>query len=124
MWFGIKVCTTLLWTWVVSQALVDNTETGRIIGCPLDTVQALSVSGTDSNEIITPYFHTSLRIHPESNNHVQMYILVQGNMLFLSLKKKRSGKASLKTDIIGIDDKVTINKLMKHSYIAVGYIYH
>ena len=49
--------------------------------------------------------------------------LVHGNMLSLSSKKERSGKVSLKTGIIGIDNKMTINTLMKHFYIAVRYFY-
>ena len=62
-WFDIQVPTTLLWTWVVSQALVDYTKTRRFIGCLLDTVQALSVSGTDSSGTIT-----SLAVYPGGMN--------------------------------------------------------
>ena len=122
-WFDTQVCTTLLWPWVVSRALVDCTEIGRIISCLIDTVQTPSASGTDSNGTITSYVHTSLSVYPETNNHIQMCNLVQGIMLSLSSKKEKSRKVSLKTGIIGIDDKMTINTLMKHLYIAVRYFY-
>ena len=115
------MCTILLWPWVVSQAFVDYTETGRIIGCPIDTVQTLSVLGTDSNKTLTSYVHASLVVHPGSNNHVPMCNLVHGNMLSLSSKKDKSGKVSLKTGIIEIDNKMIINLLTKHFCIAVQY---
>ena len=54
---------------------------------------------------------------------MQMYNLVHRSMLSLSLKKKRSGKVSLKTRVIRIDKKMTIDKLMKHFYIVVQYFY-
>ena len=44
-------------------------------------------------------------------------------MLSLLSKKERNEKVSLKTGIIGIDYKLTINMMMKHLYIAVQHIY-
>ena len=116
---------TLLWTWwVVFWALVDYTETRRTIGCLIDTVvQTLYVSGTNSNVNTTSYVNTSLAVYPGSNNHVNMCNLVHGNMLSLSSKKERSSKVSLKTGIIEIDNKMTINMLMKYFYIAARYFY-
>ena len=95
-------------------------ETGRIIGYLLDTIQASSISGTDSNGTITSYFLTSLGVHPESNNHVHMCNL---NMLSLSLKKERNGKVLLKIGIIEIDNKMIIYELTKYFYIAARYFY-
>ena len=114
---------TLLWTWVLSRALVDYTGIERVIGGLLDTVQASSVSGTDSNETIASYLHRSLAVQPGSNDHGRMRNLAHENMLSLLSKKERNGKVSLKTGIIGIDNKMTINTLMKHLYIALRYFY-
>ena len=76
MWFDTKVCTVLLWIWVVSRALVDYTETRRVIGCLIDTVHTPYVPGTVSNGKITACVYKSLTIHPGSNNHVWMFNLV------------------------------------------------
>ena len=54
---------------------------------------------------------------------MRMWNLVHGNMLSLSSKKKGFGKVSLKTRVIGIDNKMTIDKLIKHFYIAIQYFY-
>ena len=54
---------------MISQALVDYTDMGRIIGCILDDVQAPHVSMNDSIGSITSYFHTSIVVHPGSNDH-------------------------------------------------------
>ena len=113
------MCATLWWTWVVSRALVHYTETGRIIGCLIDTVQTLPVARTDSNGTITSYVHISLAVYPRSNDHLQMHNLIHGNMLSLSSKKQRNGKVSLKNGILGVDYKITINMLMGYLYIAI-----
>ena len=120
-WFDIQKCTTLLWTWVVTWALIDYTATRRIIGCLIDTVQTPYISVTNSNRNIISYIHISLVVHPGSNNHVWICNLVHRNMLSSSSKKERSRKVSLKTGIIEIDNKMTINTLMKYFYIAVQY---
>ena len=52
-----------------------------------------------------------------------MWNLVHGSILSVSSKKQRNGKVSLKPRIIGIDNKMTIDMLMKHFYIAVRYFY-
>ena len=97
--------------------------TGRVIGCLIATVQTLSASGNDSNGTITSYAYESLAVHSEYSNHIWMCNSVHGDMLSLSLKKDRSGKLSLKTGIIRIDHKMTIDTLLKHFYIAVWYFY-
>ena len=81
------------------------------------------MSGNNNNRTITSYAHASLAVHPEFSNHIRICNLVHGNILSLSSKKERNRKVSLKTGIIGIDNKMTINTLMKHFYIAVQYFY-
>ena len=44
-------------------------------------------------------------------------------MLSLSSKQKRSGKVSLKTRLIGVDNKMKLDMLMKYFYITVPYFY-
>ena len=67
-WFDIQVCDIFLWLWMISQVLVDYTDMGRIIGCILGNVYAQSVSMKDTIGSITSYFHTSMVVHPGSNN--------------------------------------------------------
>ena len=104
---------------MISRALVDYTDMGTIISCILDNVYAPSVSMKDSIGSITSYFHTSVVIHPGSNDLLRIRNLIHGNMLSSSLKKQRNGKVSLNNGILGVDYKMTINMLMKHLYIAV-----
>ena len=52
-WFDIQVCASLMWIWMISQALIDYTNMGRIIGGLLDNVQALYVSASNNNGTIT-----------------------------------------------------------------------
>ena len=42
---------------------------------------------------------------------------------YLYHRKKGNGKVSLKTRVIGVDNKMTIDKLMKYLYIAAQYFY-
>ena len=62
-------------------------------------------------------------VHPGSNDHLRIRNLIHGDMLSLLSKKQRNGKVSLKNGIIGIDNKMIINTLMKHFYVAVRYFY-
>ena len=57
---------------MISRALVDYTDMGRIIGRILDNVYAPSVSIKDGIRSITSFFHTSMVINPGSNDHSQM----------------------------------------------------
>ena len=88
---------------MISPSLVDYTNLGRIIVCILDNVYAPSMSMKDSIGSITSYFHTSMVVHPGSNDHLRIRYLIHGNMLSSSLKKQRNGKVSLKNGIIGVD---------------------
>ena len=62
-WFDTQVRNTFLWSWMISRALVDYTDMGRIIGCILDDLHAPYVSMNGSIGSITPYFHTSMVVH-------------------------------------------------------------
>ena len=73
---------------------------GRIIDHILNNVYTPPVSLRDSIGSITSYFRTSMVIHPESNDHLQMHNLVHGNMLSSSSKKQQNGKVSLNNGIL------------------------
>ena len=89
-----------------------------------NTVQLPFVSGTDSNGILTLYVPVSFVVHPESSSHIGTCItLVHGSMLSLSSKQKSNGKSSSKARLIGVDNTMTLDMLMKHFYIAVQYFY-
>ena len=111
-WVDIQICVTFLRTQVKSQALHDYTKTG---------VRLLSVSGTDSNEILTLHVLTSYALHSESRSHIGMSTLASGSMLSLSSEQKSSGRGSLKTGLIGVDNKMTLDMLIKHFYTAIQY---
>ena len=118
-WSDTQACATCLWSWMISRALVDYTNIGRINGCILDDVQAPYVSMNDSIGTIASYFHILTVVHPGSNDHLQIRNLIHGNMLSPSSKKQRNWKVSLKNGIFRVDYKMTINMLMKHLYIVV-----
>ena len=84
-WFDTQVRDTSLWSWMISQSLVDYTNMERTIGHLLDELYAASVSMKDSIGSITSYFYTSMVIHPSSNDHLQKYNIIHGNMLSSSL---------------------------------------
>ena len=121
--FDKQVHTTSLWSWMISQVLVDYTDMGRIIGRILDNILAPYVSMNNSIGSITTYFHTSMIVNPGSNNHLRILNLIHGNMLSSLSKKERNGKFPLKNGILGVHYKMTINMLMKYLYITVRYFY-
>ena len=122
-WFDAQVCATFFLSWMISLALADYTDIGRIICCILHYVLALHVSLNDSIGSVTSYFHVSKIVHSGSNTHLQLRNLIHGNMISSALKKRWKGKVSLKNGIIGVDHKMTINMSMKHLYIAARYFY-
>ena len=107
-WFDSQVCDTFLWSWMISWSLVDCTDMGRIIGCILDNVYTPFVSIKDSIGSITSYFHTSMIIHPESNNNLRIRNQILGNMISSSSKKQRNGKVSLNNVTIEQDNTSAI----------------
>ena len=113
-WFDKQICSTFLWSRIISLALVDYTNMGRIIGCILDNVYTPCLSMNNSIGTIPLYFHILMVVHPGSNDHLQIRNLIHGNMLSSSSKKQQNGKVSLNNGILGVDYKMTINMLMKH----------
>ena len=100
---------------MISQALVDYTDMGRTIGRLLDDVQEPYVSANNSDGTITSYSHTSMVVHPGSNDHLRIRNLIHGNMLSSSLKEQQNRKVSLENVILGVDYKMTI-KMLKNIY--------
>ena len=112
-----------MWTRVKSRALHDYMKNERVIGCLKNTIQQPFVPRTGSNRILTLYVPVSFAVHSESSSHVEMYTSVHESMLYLSLKQKNSAKSLSKARLIGVDNKMTLDMLMKHFYIAVRYFY-
>ena len=52
--------------------MVDHTNIGRAIGCLLDIVYASSASMRDSIGSTTSLFHTSMVVHPGSDDHLHI----------------------------------------------------
>ena len=77
------------------------------------------MSMKDSIGSITSYFHTSTVVHPGFNDYLRIRNLIHGNILLLSSKKQQNRQIILNNGILGVDYKMAINILMKHSYIAV-----
>ena len=75
---------------MISWALVDYTYMERIIGYILDDVYAPYESMNDSITTITSYFHTTMVVHPGSNDHLQIHNSMHGNMLSSSSKKQQN----------------------------------
>ena len=66
-----QVRVTFLWSWMISRALVDYTDMRRIIVYILDNIYAPCVSMSNSIGSITSISHTSMVLHPGSNDHLQ-----------------------------------------------------
>ena len=98
---------------MISQALVDYTNIERAIGCILDKTYAPSISMRDSIGSTTSFFHTSMVLHPGSNDNLRKYKFVHEGLISSSLKKQQNGKFSLNNVVLRIDYKLTINMLMK-----------
>ena len=105
------------------RALVDYTDIREIVGHILDDVPAPYVSMNNSIGSMTSYFYVSMVVHSRPNNHLQIHNLIHGNMLSSLSKKQQNGKVTLKNGILKVNYKMTINMLMKHLYIIVGYFY-
>ena len=108
---------------MISRSLVDYSNTERAIGRILDSVYAPSVSTMDSVGSKTSFFHTSMVLHPGSDNHLRIRKFIHAGLLSSLSKKQQNGKVSLNNAVLGVDYKLTINMLMKQLYIAVRYFY-
>ena len=107
----------------MSRKLVDHTSIGRAIGRLRDMVYAPSVSMRDSIGSATSFFHTSMVVHPGSDDHLRIRKFIHKGLLSLLSKKKQYGNVSLNNVLLGINYKLSINILMKQLYIAVQYFY-
>ena len=104
---------------MISRKLVDHTNIGRAIGRILDMVYAPSVSMKDSIGSTTSFFHTSMVVHPGSDDHLCTRKFIHEGLLSSLSKKQQHGKVSLNNVALGFDYKLSINMLMKQLYIAV-----
>ena len=88
---------------MISRKLVDYTDMGRAIGCILDKVYAPSMSIRDSIGSATSFFHTSMVLHPGSDDHLRIRKFIHESLLSSSLKKQQNGKVSLNNGVLGVD---------------------
>ena len=77
----------------------------------------------DSIESTTSFFHTSMVVHPGSDNQLRIRKFIHEGLLSSLSKKQQHGKVSLNNVALGFDHKLLINMLMKQLYIAVRYFY-
>ena len=89
----------------------------------LDSRLQQSVSMRDSIGSTTSCFHTSMVLHPGSDNHLLIRKFIHEGLLSSLSKKQQNWKVSLNNAVLGIDYKLAINMLMKQLYIAVQYFY-
>ena len=108
---------------MISRKLVDHTNIGRAIGHLLDLVYAPSASMRNSIGSTTSFFHTSMMVHPGSDDYLRIRKFIHNGLLSSLLKKQRNGKVSLNNAALGFDYKLSINMLMEQLYIAVRYFY-
>ena len=66
-------------------------------------------------------FHTSMVLHPGSNDHLRICKFIHEGLLSSSSNKQQNRKVPLNKAVLGVDYKLTINMLMKQLYIAVRY---
>ena len=122
-WFNKQVCSTFLCSWMISRKLVDHTNIGRAIERILNMVYAPSVSMRDSIGSTTLFFHTSMVVHPGSDEHLHLRKFIHKGLVSSLSKKQQDGEVSLNNVALGFDYKLLINILMKQLYIAVQYFY-
>ena len=104
---------------MISRKLVDHTNIGRAIGRLLDLVYAPSAGMRDSVGSTIRFFHTSMVVHPGSDDHLRICKFIHEGLLFSLLKKQQNGKFSMNNAALGFDYKLSINMLTKQLYIAV-----
>ena len=122
-WLDKQVRDTYLCSWMISQKLVDHTNMERAIGRIIHNIYALSVSMRDSIGSSTSFSHTSMILHPESDDHLRIRTFIHKGLLSSLSKKQQNGKVPLNNVVLGINYKLSINMLMKQLYIAVRYFY-
>ena len=121
---NMQLCVPFLCTQVKSPTIQDYKKIERVIGYLKNTVQLPLAVGIDSDKILTWYIQASFAVHLDFNSHIgTCTTLVHGSMLSLSSKQKSNEKGSLKTRLIRVDNKTTLDMLMKNFYIIVQYFY-
>ena len=118
-WLDKQVCDTFLCSWMISRKLVGHMNIGRAIDRILDRVYKPSVSIRDSIGSATSFFHTSIVLHPGSDDHLRIRKFIHKGLLSLLSKKQQNGKVSLDNVVLRVDYKLTVNMLMKQLYITV-----
>ena len=108
---------------MISRKLVDLTNIGRAIERILNMLYVPSVSMNNSVGSTTSFFHTSMVIHPGSDDHLRIRKFVHGGLLSSLLKKQQNGEVSLNNVALGFNYKLSINMLMNQLYITVRYFY-
>ena len=83
---------TFLCSWMISLKLVGHMNNERAIGCILDKVYAPSRSMRDSIEFTTSFFHTSMVLHPELDDHLCIRKCIHKGLLSLLSKKQQNRK--------------------------------
>ena len=107
----------------------DITKTGRShqhwksYECILDMVYASSVSMRDTIRFTTSFFHTSMVVHPGSDDHLRIRKFIHEGLLSSLSKKQQLGNFSSNNVVLGFDYKLMINMLMKQLYISVQYFH-
>ena len=122
-WFNQQVRDTLFCSWMVSLKLVNGLNIGKAIGRLLDMVYPPSARMRNSVGSITLFFHTSMVVNSESNDHWHIRKFIHKGLLFSLTKKYENKKVLLSNAALGFDYMQSINMLMKQLYIAVQYFY-
>ena len=104
---------------MISRKLVDHTNIGRAIGCLLDVVYTPSVSMRDTIGSTTLFFHTSMVVHLESDDHLRIHKFIYKGLLSPLSKKQQHGKVLMNNVALGFDYKLSINMLIKQLYITI-----
>ena len=77
---------------MISRKLVDHTNIEITIGRILDKVYTSSVSMRDSIGSVPIYFHTSMVLHPGSDDHLRIRKCIHKDLLSSLLKENRMEK--------------------------------
>ena len=87
-WINKQVHNTFLCSWIISWKLVYHTNIGRAVGRILYMIYAPSVSMRDSIGPAISFFHTSMVVHPESDDQLRIRKFIH-KRLVSSLSKKQ-----------------------------------
>ena len=98
---------------MISQKLVVHTTIGRSIGRILDIAYTLSVSMRDSIGSTTSFSHTSMVVHPGSNDHLHIRKFIHKGLLSSLSNEQPHDKVSLNYVVLGIEYKLLTNIMMK-----------